>query len=68
VAIIRHDVLELVNAVHALGLLIREDEAAECRLELLSTRAVGHATQTRAVPVDLASLGVESTLLASLLF
>lgn len=64
----RYDVLELLNAVHTLGLLIREHEAAESSLELLATRTMGHATQARAVPVNLSSLGVESALLASLLF
>jgi hypothetical protein len=64
----RYDVLELLDAVHALRLLLREHEAAESSLELLSTRAMGHTTQARAVPVDLASLGVESALLAGLLF
>lgn len=62
----RH-VLELVNALHALGLLVGVDEAAERRLELLAARAVGHAAQAGAVPVDLARLGVECALLVGLL-
>lgn len=53
---------ELLNAVHALGLLGGVDEAAESSLELLAARAVSHAAQARAVPVDLASLGVEGAL------
>jgi hypothetical protein len=61
------NVLELVNAVHALGFLGRVDEAAESRLELLSARAVSHTTKARAIPVDLARLGVERTLLLSFL-
>ena len=61
------DLLKLVDAVHALGLSIGVDEAAECGLEFLSARTVGHASEARAIPVDLTSLGVESTLLASLL-
>lgn len=59
-------VLELVDTIHALGLLLGEDEAAECRLELLAARPVGHAAQARAVPVDLARLGVEGALLVGL--
>ena len=60
--------LKLLNAVHALGLLLRVHEAAERSLELLSTRAVSHSTQAGAVPVDLAGLGVEGGFLAGLLF
>jgi hypothetical protein len=56
-------VLELVNALHALGLFCGEDEAAERGLELLSTRSVGHAAEAWAIPVDLASLRVERPLL-----
>lgn len=63
----RKHVLELLNAVHALRLLLRVHEAAERSLELLSARAMRHTTQARAVPVDLAGLGVESGFLASLL-
>lgn len=62
----RHE-LELINAFNPLGLLIRVDKAAERRLELLSTRAVRHAAQAGAVPVDLAGLGVEGGFLAGLL-
>ena len=40
----RYDVLELLNAVHTLGLLFREHETAESSLELLATRTMGHAT------------------------
>jgi hypothetical protein len=60
-------VLELVNAVHALGLLLGINETAECSLEIFSTWAVGHATQARAVPVDLTGLRVERGLLSGLL-
>lgn len=60
------DVLELVNAVHPLGLLLRVHKTAERRPELLAARAVRHAAQARAVPVDLARLGVEGALLARL--
>lgn len=59
--------LELLNAVNTLGLLRGVHEAAECRLEFLSARAVGHATQARAIPVDLASLRVERSFLTSFL-
>lgn len=62
------DLLELFNAVHTLGLFGRVDEAAKCRLELFATRTVGHATKTRAVPVDLAGFGIECALLVGLLF
>lgn len=55
--------LELFNAVHALRLLGGVHEAAEGSLELLAARAVGHPAQARAVPVDLAGLGVERGLL-----
>lgn len=61
------DVLELVDAVHALGVLLREHEAAEGRLEVLAARPVGHAAQARAIPVDLARLRVEGALLAGIL-
>lgn len=60
------DVLELLNAVNTLRLLLGVDEAAESRLELLTTRAVGHTTQTWAVPVDLSGLRVEGSFLAAL--
>lgn len=63
----RH-LLELVNAVHALWLLLREHKAAECRLEILATRPVSHAAEARTFPVDLTRLRVEGTLLASLFF
>lgn len=59
--------LELVNAVDALGLLLRVHEAAKGGLELLSARSVGHTTQAWAVPVDLASLRVKRGTLATLL-
>lgn len=61
------NLLELLNAVHALGLSFRVDEAAEGALELLATRAIGHAAKAGAVPVDLTRLGVECALLAGLL-
>jgi hypothetical protein len=63
---VRAGLLEVVDAVHALGLLLAEDEAAEGSLELVSTRPGGHAAQARAVPVDLARLGVEGALLVGL--
>lgn len=59
--------LELLNTFNTLGFLLRVDEAAKRRLELLSARSVGHATQTRAVPVDLAGFRVERSFLASFL-
>lgn len=62
------DILELLNAVHALRLLLGEDEAAESLSELLAARSVSHTTEAWAIPVDLAGLLVESTLLAGLLF
>lgn len=61
-------VLELLNAVHPLGLLGRVQKAAKRRLEVLATRPVRHAAQARAVPVDLARLRVERALLAGLGF
>ena len=51
----------------ALRLFLREDETAEGRAELLAARAVCHAAETWAVPVDLASLLVECSLLSCLL-
>lgn len=60
-------ILELIDAVHPLGLLIRVDEAAERGLELLAAGAVRHSTQARAIPVDLARLRVKCALLACLL-
>lgn len=62
----QHNILELLDAVNALGFLLGVDEAAERSLEVLSARTVSHTTEARAVPVDLASLGVECSLLASL--
>jgi hypothetical protein len=64
--IYQHNILELLNAVNALGLLLGVDEAAERSLEVLSAWPVGHATEARAVPVDFSSLRVECGLLASL--
>lgn len=61
------NVLELVNAIHALGLLLGIHETAECSLEVLSTWAVGHTTQAWAVPVDLTGLRVEGGLLSGFL-
>lgn len=61
-------VLELLDAVHALGLLGAEYEAAKRRFEFLATRPVGHASQARAIPIDLARLWVERALLSRLLF
>ena len=61
------DSLELINAVHALGLLLRVHETAERGLELLAAGPVRHAAQTGTVPVDLARLGVEGALLVGLL-
>jgi hypothetical protein len=60
--------LEFVDAVHALGLLGRIYKAAERCLELLTTRAMSHTAQTWAVPIDLACLWVECTLLICLFF
>lgn len=59
-------VLELVDAIHALRLLLGVDEAAESGLELLAAGPMSHAAQARAVPVDLARLGVEGALLVGL--
>lgn len=67
VSIPRYNVLELLNAIDALGLLVRVHEAGECCPELLSARAVGHTAQAWAVPVDLASLRIESGRLWGLL-
>lgn len=60
------NILELINAVHALGLLLGVNETAKGRLELLPTRPMRHAPEARAVPVDLACLGVEGALLLRL--
>lgn len=60
-------VLELVNAVHSLWLLRRVHKAAERGLKLLATRAVSHASQARAIPVDLARLRVECAFLSGFL-
>ena len=61
-------ILEFFNAVHALGLLGRVHETAKSSVELLSAGTMRHATQAGAVPVNLSSLRVESSLLAGLLF
>lgn len=53
---------ELLDAVLAFRLLLGVDEAAEGGLELLSAHAVGHASETWAVPVDLPRLWVEGGL------
>lgn len=60
--------LELLYAIHAFGLLGREDEAGEGLSELGSARSMSHATKTWTVPVDFASLWVERGLLRCLLF
>lgn len=65
---VRLNELELVNAVHALGFFRGVHKAAERSLELLAARTVSHAAQAWAVPVDLASLGVEGGFLASFVF
>lgn len=62
----RLNILEFLNAVHPLRFLRRKHEAAERGLEILSARAVGHAAQARAVPVDLARLRVEGAFLVGL--
>jgi hypothetical protein len=54
---------ELFNTVDALGLFRAVDETRECGLEVFTAGAVGHAAETRAVPVDLASLLVVGSLL-----
>lgn len=59
------NIIELLNAVDSLGLLLGVHEAAEGSLEVFSAWAVGHTSETPAVPVDLASLRVECGLLAS---
>lgn len=60
--------LELINTIHPLGLLLGVNKAAKSCLELLAARPVGHATQTRAVPVNLAGLRVERCFLACFFF
>lgn len=60
--------LEVLNAVHALRVFLREYEAAECRSELLATRPIRHTAQARTIPVDLAGLLVECSLLTRFLF
>lgn len=59
-------VLELLNAVNTLRLLRGVHKAAKSSLELLTARSVGHTAQARAVPVNLAGLGVEGAFLAGL--
>lgn len=59
------NILELLNAVDALGLLLGKHEAAEGSLEVFSAWTVGHTSETRAVPVNLAGFRVECGLLAS---
>src|SRR5690349_23643106 len=56
--------LELVYAVDSFRLSFGVDETREGCLELLAAWAVRHATETRAIPVDLASLGVVGRLLS----
>lgn len=63
----RENSLELLNTVNTLRLLIRVYKAAKRRLELLSAWSVGHTTQTRAVPVNLAGLRVKRSLLTGFL-
>lgn len=54
---------EFLDTVDALGLFRAVDETRECSLEVFTTRAMRHTAETRAVPVDLASLLVVSGLL-----
>ena len=60
--------LEIVDALHPLGIFLREDKAAECGFELLSACSVCHPAETGTVPVDLAGLFVESALLRGFFF
>lgn len=57
------NVLELVDAVHSLGLLLGVHKTAKRRLELFTTRPVSHTAQTRTIPIDLSGFRVESALL-----
>lgn len=54
---------ELFDTVDALGLFRAVNETRERGLEVFTTRAVRHATEARAIPVDLAGLFVVSGLL-----
>lgn len=60
--------LELFHALDALGLGLAVHEARECSAEFFSAGPVGHPTETRAVPVDLASFRVEGCTVAGLFF
>lgn len=42
--LLKHDILELIDTVHPLGLLFRKHETAKRRFELLSTWTVRHPT------------------------
>lgn len=53
---------ELVDAIHALGFLLRVDEAGKRELEVLSAGTVRHSAQTGTVPVDLARFRIVSRL------
>jgi hypothetical protein len=54
---------EFFNTVDALGLFGAVDETRERGLEVFTARAVSHAAETRAVPVDLAGLLIVGSLL-----
>jgi hypothetical protein len=60
--------LELLDTIDAFWLLLAENKTAEGSFEVLSTRPVCHAIQTRAIPVDFTSFFIESTLTSGLLF
>jgi hypothetical protein len=59
--------LELVNAIDALRVFGRVDEAGEGGLELLAARSLSHAAEARAVPVDLARYRIVGSFLRFLL-
>lgn len=58
---------KLFNAVDALGLLLAVDKARERGLEVLAARAMCHAAETGAVPVDLSCFLVVRRLLVGFL-
>lgn len=54
--------LELFHTIDSLGFLFAVDKARECFTEVFTARTMGHATEARAIPVDLSGLLVESRL------
>lgn len=59
----KENVLEILDAIHAFGIFFREHKAAESGAKFFPAGSMRHAPQTRAVPVDLASLFIECAFL-----